>query len=135
MHLMFWFLYYAYMCSPLHSVPCTLYLCTLLLCTLDPLDPHSEPCTLPPPQSLRLPRALRLVREMRQFFSSIIGDGIRLLIVVLLVIVFLIWFAVVSMQIFGYLAPEAGCERVGSDQFRDFLHVSCHGNAVVLDGL
>lgn len=48
----------------------------------------------------------------------------RLLIVVLLVLVFLVWFAVVSMQIFGYLEPEEGCERLGSDMFRDFLHVS-----------
>ena len=48
----------------------------------------------------------------------------RLLIVVLLVLVFLVWFAVVSMQIFGYLKPVEGCERLGSEMFRDFLHVS-----------
>lgn len=67
---------------------------------------------------------MRLVLVLRRFVSSIIGDGVRLLIVVLLVLVFLVWFAVVSMQIFGYLEPAEGCERLGSAMFRDFLHVS-----------
>lgn len=61
---------------------------------------------------------------MRRFFSTIIGDGVRLLIVVLLVLVFLVWFAVVSMQLFGYVQPQEGCERLGTDMFRDFPHVS-----------
>lgn len=74
---------------------------------------------------LRLPRALNLSSHMRKFFLSIIGDGIRLLIVILIVLVFLIWFAIISMLVFGYLKAEPECkERVGSDLFRDFFHVS-----------
>ena len=81
----------------------------------------------PTPQALRLPRALRLFPQMKHFFITIFGDGARLIIVVLIVLVFLIWFAVVSMQIFGYMVPDPECERLGSDSFRDFLHVRTTG--------
>ena len=74
------------------------------------------------PQALRLLRALRLVPQMRKFFSTFIGDGVRLVIVVLLVVVFLVLFAVLSMQLFGYLDPQPGCEP--TDYFRDFIYVS-----------
>ena len=67
---------------------------------------------------------MRLVPQMKKFFFRIIGDGVRLVIVILLVLIFLVWFAVISMQLFGYLVPEEGCGRLGSDQFRDFFHVS-----------
>lgn len=61
---------------------------------------------------------------MKKFVSKILGDGAQLIIVVLIVIVFLVWFAVVNMQLFGYIEPEERCERLGSDSFRDFFHVS-----------
>lgn len=82
------------------------------------------PCLPFTHQALRLPRALRLVPQMKRFFSRIIGDGFRLLIVVLIVLVFLGWFAVISMQLFGYVEPRPGCENLDSVLFRDFLRVS-----------
>ncbi len=48
----------------------------------------------------------------------------RMLTVVLIVAIFLVWFAVVSMVLVGYLRPEDQCERIGSERFRDFFHVS-----------
>lgn len=45
------------------------------------------------------------------------------MVVFLIVAVFLVWFAAISMQIFGYLNPEPGCERFGSDQFGNFFNV------------
>lgn len=67
---------------------------------------------------------LRLFEVMKNFVSTIIGDSTRLLTVVLIVVIFMVWFAVVSMVLVGYLRPEQECERIGSDRFRDFFHVS-----------
>ena len=53
----------------------------------------------------------------------------KLLVVFLIVAVFLVWFAAVSMQIFGYLDTETPCNRFGIDQFGDFFKVkiiNCH---------
>ena len=67
---------------------------------------------------------LRLVPSVKRFFLKIIGNGVKLLVVILIVLVFMGWFAIVSMQFFGYLEPAEGCGRFGSDQFRDVFHVS-----------
>ena len=45
--------------------------------------------------------------------------------VFVIVAVFLLWFAIVSMQIFGYLDAEEQCSRFGSDQFGNIFKVSC----------
>ena len=40
---------------------------------------------------------------MKKFFLKILGDGTRLFVVILITLVFLVWFAVINMQLFGYL--------------------------------
>jgi len=75
-------------------------------------------------QAVRLIRVVRLFKVMKDFVSKIIGDSVRMLTVVLIVAIFLVSFAVVSMVLVGYLRPEPGCERIGSERFRDFFHVS-----------
>lgn len=45
------------------------------------------------------------------------------MVVFLIVAVFLVWFAVISMQIFGYLNAEPACDRFGVDQFGNFFNV------------
>lgn len=48
----------------------------------------------------------------------------KLLVVFLIVAVFLVWFAVVSMQIFGYLDSEPECNRFDTDEsFGNFFYV------------
>ena len=116
-------------CVCVHACACVcVHICTqyvhicLCECQLSLPTLHPHPTYLP--QALRLPRVLRLVPQMKRFFATIIGDGVRLLVIVLIVLVFLVWFAVISMHIFGYMEPEPQCERLGPDSFRDFLHVS-----------
>ena len=77
-------------------------------------------------QALRLPRAIRLVPPLKRFFLKILGGGLKLLVVFLIVAVFLVWFAVVSMQIFGYLDTEEVCDRFGIDQFGNFFNVGLY---------
>ena len=77
-------------------------------------------------QALRLPRAVQIVPSLKRFFFKILGGGLKLFVVFLIVVIFLVWFAVVSMQIFGYLDTEEACERFGSDQFGDFFSVNLH---------
>jgi hypothetical protein len=58
------------------------------------------------------------------FVFKILGGGLKLLVVFLIVAVFLVWFAVVSMQIFGYLDSEPECERFDIDEsFGNFFYV------------
>ena len=80
----------------------------------------------PPPkflsQSLRLPRLLRLFSAVKKFFLKILGDGTRLFVVILMTLVFLVWFAVINMQLFGYLRPEPDCENF-DNQFRGLTNV------------
>ena len=82
-------------------------------------------------QALRLPRALRLFDAIKRFMFKTIGDGSRLLVVLVLTLVFLMWFSVVSMQFFGYLEPKPECVITGADQFSNVLLVSApaHGEA------
>lgn len=68
-------------------------------------------------QALRLPRAIRLFPPLKRFVFKILGGGLKLLVVFLIVAVFLVWFAVVSMQIFGYLDSEPGCDRFDINEF------------------
>ena len=75
-------------------------------------------------QALRLPRAIRLFPPLKRFVFKILGGGLKLLVVFLIVAVFLVWFAVVSMQIFGYLDSEPGCDRFNIDEsFGNFFYV------------
>ena len=76
-------------------------------------------------QALRLPRAIRLVPPLKRFCLKIFGSGLKLLVVFLIVAVFLIWFAIVSMQLFGYLDTEDECSRFGNDQFGNIFKVCC----------
>ena len=73
-------------------------------------------------QSLRLPRLLRLFSAVKKFFLKILGDGTRLFVVILMTLVFLVWFAVINMQLFGYLRPEPDCENF-DNQFRGLTNV------------
>ena len=75
-------------------------------------------------QALRLPRAIRLVPPLKRFCLKIFGSGLKLFVVFLIVAVFLLWFAIISMQIFGYLSTEEECSRFGSDQFGNIFKVS-----------
>ena len=77
-------------------------------------------------QALRLPRAVQLIPPLKRFCFKLLGGGLKFFVVFLIVSIFLVWFAVVSMQIFGYLDTEEACERFGSDQFGDFFSVSLH---------
>ena len=46
-------------------------------------------------------------------------------VVILMTLVFLVWFAVISMQLFGYLTPEdEACRTVEGGQFDNFFVVS-----------
>lgn len=84
-------------------------------------------------QALRLPRAIRLFPPLKRFVFKILGGGLKLLVVFLFVIVFLVWFAVVSMQIFGYLDTEPECERFGTDDsFGNFFYVRLFCSAVCI---
>ena len=75
-------------------------------------------------QALRLPRAIRLFPPLKRFVFKILGGGLKLLVVFLIVAVFLVWFAVVSMQIFGYLDSEPDCDRFDIDvSFGNFFYV------------
>lgn len=77
-------------------------------------------------QAIRLPRAIRLFPPLKRFVFKILGGGLKLLVVFLIVAVFLVWFAVVSMLVFGYLEPQPECERFGVDEsFGNFFRVSC----------
>ena len=73
-------------------------------------------------QSLRLPRLLRLFPAVKKFFLKILGDGTRLFVVILMTLVFLVWFAVINMQLFGYLRPEPECRNF-DNQFRGLTNV------------
>ena len=92
-------------------------------------SPFPLPFFLPPPppnflsQSLRLPRLLRLFSAVKKFFLKILGDGTRLFVVILMTLVFLVWFAVINMQLFGYLRPEPECENF-DNQFSGLTNVS-----------
>ena len=77
-------------------------------------------------QALRLPRAVQLIPPLKKFCLKLFGGGLKFFVVFLIVSIFLVWFAVVSMQIFGYLDTEESCERFGSDQFGDFFSVSLY---------
>lgn len=75
-------------------------------------------------QAFRLPRAIRLFPPLKRFVFKILGGGLKLLVVFLIVAVFLVWFAVVSMQIFGYLDSEPECDRFDIDEsFGNFFYV------------
>lgn len=75
-------------------------------------------------QALRLPRAIRLFPPLKTFVFKILGGGLKLLVVFLIVAVFLVWFAVVSMQIFGYLDSEPECGIFDIDEsFGNFFYV------------
>jgi len=54
----------------------------------------------------------------------VFGNGSRFLLVIVTVLLFLAMFAIIAVQIFGYLETEAECERTGSDQFANFFTVS-----------
>ncbi len=75
------------------------------------------------PQATRGPRVLRLPL-INQFFKRVFGNGSRLIMVTVAVLVLLGVFSVVAVQVFGYLPVETGCERTGSGQFSDFFTVS-----------
>ena len=88
----------------------------LLLPFFPPFSSPFPPSPLPPSpifllQSLRLPRLLRLFPAVKKFFLKILGDGTRLFVVILMTLIFLVWFAVINMQLFGYLRPELGCRN------------------------
>ncbi len=75
------------------------------------------------PQAARGPRVLRLPL-INQFFKRVFGNGSRLIMVTVAVLVLLGVFSVVAVQVFGYLPVEPGCERTGAGQFSDFFTVS-----------
>jgi len=68
---------------------------------------------------------------VKKFFLKILGDGTRLLVVILMTLVFLVWFAVINMQLFGYLQPVIECSRVGN-HFSGLFDVSKDGGFCTL---
>lgn len=74
-------------------------------------------------QAARLPRLLRAFKTIKRFFFKIIGDGTKLLVIILLTGVFLMSFAVINVQLFGYLQPSNMCKEIANDYFRNFFLV------------
>ena len=60
--------------------------------------------------------------RLRKFTQQITGDGTQLVVVTLITLFFLIWFAVINMQLFGYLSPKENCDDI-SNHFDNFLSV------------
>ena len=74
-------------------------------------------------QALRLPRLIRSFKPLREFFSKITGNK-RIVVLLIITLVVILWLAVVNMQIFGYLEPASGCQRVGGGHFGNIFEVS-----------
>lgn len=74
-------------------------------------------------QGARLLRVLRLP-ILKEFFYRVIGNGSRFLMVIFTVLLFLCCFAILSVQVFGYLPTEPECEDTGESQFVNFIEVS-----------
>ena len=51
------------------------------------------------------------------------GDGTKLLVIILLTGIFLMFFAVINMQLFGYIVPDPECKKFG--HFDNFFLVLC----------
>ena len=60
---------------------------------------------------------------MKKFFFKVLGGGTRLAVVMVMTLVFFIWFSIISMQLFGFLDPEALCSNVSGGHFGNFLSV------------
>ena len=76
-------------------------------------------------QAARLPRLLRTHHTINNFFFKIVGDGTKLLVIILLTGIFLMFFAVINMQLFGYIEPSNECKAIGDGHFDNFFLVIC----------
>ena len=74
-------------------------------------------------QAARLPRLLRAHHTIKKFFFKIVGDGTKLLVIILLTGIFLVVFAVINIQLFGYIAPSQECKAFGNGPFENFFVV------------
>ena len=93
--------------------------------TRSPCPPPLPPLPLPPslPQSARLVRLIRLSKTFKRFFFKIIGDGTKLLVIILITGGFLVVFAMINIQLFGYLEPKEECNSIGKGHFDNFFLV------------
>ena len=73
-------------------------------------------------QAARLPRLIRVHHTIKDFFFKIVGDGTKLLGIILLTGIFLMLFAVINIQLFGYIEPSNECEEFG-EHFDNFFLV------------
>ena len=80
-------------------------------------------------QAARLPRLLRSHRTVKRFFFKIVGDGTKLLVIIVLTGLFLMFFAIINMQFFGYIEPKSQC-RDFDNHFENFFLVWLHGSMV-----
>ena len=74
-----------------------------------------------------MPRLLRVVKPLREFFLKIMGN-ISIPLLSIITVVAILWLAVVNMQFFGYLHIPQDCQRVGGGHFDNILSVSPHTN-------
>lgn len=81
----------------------------------------------PPIQAARLPRLLRSFKTIKRFFFKIVGDGTRLFVIILLTGIFLMIFAVINVQLFGYLEPSSQCKNNHFDNFFLVHYTMCIG--------
>ena len=86
-------------------------------------------------QAARLPRLLRAHHTIKKFFFKIVGDGTKLLVIILLTGIFLVFFAVINMQLFGYIVPSKECKAFGNGPFENFFVVRMYVEKYLLAGI
>ena len=84
-------------------------------------------------QAARLPRLIRAHKNIRNFFFKIVGDGTKLLAIITLTGIFLMFFAVINMQLFGYIDPNPQCKNFGNGHFDNFFLVYTHIRTILIE--